>query len=99
MMFAFMVPFAIGGIAMPAIQGIISNRVPANEQGEMQGAITSLISVTSIIGPVLMTELFYSFTQKNSPIYFPGVPFMMSAVLVTISLIIAAFTLKKIVSN
>lgn len=99
MMFAFMVPFALGGIAMPAIQGIISNRVPANEQGEMQGAITSLISVTSIIGPVLMTELFYSFTQNNSSLYFPGAPFMMSAILVTISLAIAMFTLKKIVSS
>jgi DHA1 family tetracycline resistance protein-like MFS transporter len=99
MMFAFMVPFALGGIAMPAIQGIISNRVPANEQGEMQGAITSLISVTSIIGPVLMTELFYSFTQNNSSLYFPGAPFMMSAILVTISLAISMFTLKKIVSS
>jgi DHA1 family tetracycline resistance protein-like MFS transporter len=97
MMFAFMVPFALGGIAMPAIQGIISNRVAANEQGEMQGAITSLISVTAIVGPVLMTELFYFFTQKNSSIYFPGAPFIMSSVLVAISLIIAAFTLKKIV--
>jgi DHA1 family tetracycline resistance protein-like MFS transporter len=91
-----MVPFALGGIAMPAIQGVISNRVPNNEQGEMQGAITSLISVTSIIGPVLMTELFYSFTQNTSSLYFPGAPFMMSAILVAISLCIAAFTLKKI---
>ncbi|MBI3520247.1 MAG: TCR/Tet family MFS transporter [Bacteroidetes bacterium] len=96
MMFAFMIPFALGGIAMPAIQGVISNRVPDNEQGEMQGAITSLISITSIIGPVLMTELFYSFTQNNAALYFPGAPFMMSAILVAISLFIAAFTIKKI---
>lgn len=99
MMFAFMVPFALGGIAMPAIQGIISNRVPNNEQGEMQGAITSLISVTAIIGPVLMTELFYTFTQSTASVYFPGAPFMMSAILVTISLIIAAFSFKKILRH
>jgi DHA1 family tetracycline resistance protein-like MFS transporter len=89
----------LGGIAMPAIQGIISNRVPNNEQGEMQGAITSLISVTAIIGPVLMTELFYTFTQSTASVYFPGAPFMMSAILVTISLIIAAFSFKKILRH
>jgi DHA1 family tetracycline resistance protein-like MFS transporter len=44
-----------------------------------------------------MTELFYTFTQSTASVYFPGAPFMMSAILVTISLIIAAFSLKKIV--
>ncbi len=42
MMFAFMIPYALGGIAGPSLQGIISNEVPANEQGELQGALTSL---------------------------------------------------------
>ncbi len=50
MMFAFLVPYCLGGIAGPALQGIISGQVPANEQGELQGGLTSLISVTSIIG-------------------------------------------------
>ncbi|MBL7936074.1 MAG: TCR/Tet family MFS transporter [Bacteroidia bacterium] len=99
MMFAFMVPFALGGLAMPAIQGVISNQVPNNEQGEMQGAITSLVSLTAIIGPLLMTNLFYYFTQKTSLIYFPGAPFMMGAILTVISLLIAVKLLGRAVAH
>lgn len=95
MMFAFMIPFALGGLAMPAVQGVISNQVPANEQGEMQGAITSLISLTAIIGPLLMTNLFYYFTQNQSPLYFPGAPFMMGAILTLISIGILTATISK----
>lgn len=95
MMFAFMVPYALAGIAGPAMQGIISSQVPANAQGELQGAMTSLMSVTSIIGPLLMTGLFSYFTSMNAPIYFPGAPFMMGAVLTVFSVGIAAFSLKK----
>lgn len=51
MMFAILVPYCLGGLAGPTLQSLISNQVPANEQGELQGALTSLISITSIIGP------------------------------------------------
>jgi DHA1 family tetracycline resistance protein-like MFS transporter len=94
MMFAFMVPYALGGIAGPAIQGIMSGKVPPSEQGELQGALTSLMSVTSIIGPLLMTSLFAYFTTKSAPFYFPGAPFMMGAVLTVFSVIIAFRSLR-----
>ena len=67
MMFAFTVVYCLGGIAGPALQGIISTQVPANEQGELQGALTSLMSVTSIIGPPLMTNTFSYFTNSHAP--------------------------------
>ena len=51
MMFAFLIPYCLGGICGPALQAVISNHVPPNEQGELQGALTSLMSVTTIIGP------------------------------------------------
>lgn len=76
MMFAFLVPYCLGGIAGPALQGIISGQVPANEQGELQGTLTSLISLTSIIGPPLMTNLFAYYTGENAPFYFPGAAFL-----------------------
>lgn len=98
MMFAFMIPFALGGLAMPAIQGVIANQVPANEQGEMQGAITSLISLTAIIGPILMTELFYRFTKDETNVYFPGAPFMMGAFLTLISIFVCVRSLNKAVA-
>lgn len=99
MMFAFMIPYALGGIAGPAVQGILSGKVPSNEQGELQGALTSLMSLTSIVGPILMTGLFAFFTAKTAPVYFPGAPFMMGAVLTVISLIITYVALNKLYRN
>lgn len=95
MMFVFMVPFAFGGLAGPSLQGIISGQVPANEQGELQGALTSLISLTSIVGPLLMTNLFSYFTAENAPVQFPGAPFLMGAFLSLVSMMLAMRSLFK----
>jgi DHA1 family tetracycline resistance protein-like MFS transporter len=89
MMFAFMGVYALGGITGPSIQGIISNQVPANAQGEVQGALTSLASTTSMIGPLIMTNLFSYFTASTAPVYFPGAPYVLSAVLTLISAYLA----------
>lgn len=77
MMFVFLIPYCLGGIAGPALQSIISGHVPPSEQGELQGALTSLMSATSIVGPLIMTNLFAYFTRKNAPIYFPGSSFFL----------------------
>lgn len=82
MMFVVIIPFAMGGLATPALQGIISNEVPQNAQGELQGALTSLVSFSAIFGPPLMTNLFGFFTSDVTPIYFPGAPFLLAVVLV-----------------
>jgi MFS transporter, DHA1 family, tetracycline resistance protein len=95
MMFAFMIPYALGGITGPAIQAILSAKVPANEQGELQGALTSLISLTSVVGPILMTSLLAYFTSTASPFYYPGAPFMMGAVLTLFSFGIAYVSLRR----
>jgi DHA1 family tetracycline resistance protein-like MFS transporter len=94
MMFAFCTVYCLGGIAGPAIQGIISSHVPSNEQGELQGALTSLMSATSIVGPLLMTNLFSYFTRPSAPVYFPGAPFLMGAVLFLASTILSYRSLK-----
>lgn len=99
MMFAFMVPYALGGLGMPAVQAVISNKIPANEQGEIQGVLTSLISLTAIIGPLLMTNLFYFFTQDSAPVYFPGMPFMMGAALTVVCLLIAIKAIPKAMAH
>lgn len=95
MMFAFLIPYALGGIAGPSLQGIMAGQVNSNEQGELQGALTSLISVTSIVGPPVMTNLFAYFTSSASSIYFPGAPFLMGAVLSLISSLLARRSLKR----
>ena len=95
MMYAILVPYCLGAITGPALQGIISNQVQANEQGEMQGGLTSIASITAIIGPPLMTNLFSFFTASNAPIYFPGVPFLTGAILCLISLLLAMRSLAN----
>lgn len=95
MMFAFLVPYCLGGIAGPALQAILAGHVPRNEQGELQGALTSLMSLTSIFGPLIMNNLFYYFTKPTAPVYFPGAPFLLGAILMLGSAIIAYYVLRQ----
>ena len=95
MMFVFLIPYCLGGIAGPAIQSIISGNVPKNEQGELQGVLTSLMSATSIVGPLLMTNLFAWFTRPEGDIKFAGAPFFAGAILMLISAVIAVRSMKK----
>ncbi|CAN5763662.1 tetracycline resistance MFS efflux pump [soil metagenome] len=94
MMFVFLIPYCLGGIAGPALQSIISGNVPANEQGELQGALTSLISLTSIVGPPVMTGLFSYFTRPGAPVHFSGAAFLLGSVLMLASAFIAYRTLR-----
>ena len=94
MMFAFLIPYCLGGISGPGLQAIISGSVPANEQGELQGSLTSVISITSIVGPLVMSNLFAFFTGPIAPFYFPGAPFMLAAVLMLLSCLFAYKALR-----
>jgi DHA1 family tetracycline resistance protein-like MFS transporter len=84
MMYVFMVPFGLGGIAGPALQSLITQQVGPDEQGELQGGLTSLQSVTTILGPLLASNLFAHFTSTSASIYFPGAAFFMAGVLVVV---------------
>lgn len=95
MMFVFLIPYCLGGIAGPALQSIISGHVPPNEQGELQGALTSLMSATSIIGPPLMTNLFAYFTKSTAPVYFPGAAFLLGAIFMMASALWAYYALRS----
>ena len=95
MIFAFVIPLSLGGISGPALQGIMTNNIPDNEQGEFQGGMTSLISLTAILGPLLMTNLFSFYTSDKAGIYFPGAPFVLGATLSVCGLIIAIKFLSK----
>ena len=96
MMFAFTAIYALGGLAGPAMQGAISGQVPPTEQGELQGTLTSLISATGVVGPLLMTSLFTFFTSKAAPVYFPGMPFLVGAALALLALLVAAGSLRRL---
>jgi DHA1 family tetracycline resistance protein-like MFS transporter len=86
MMFAAIFPFALIGIAQPALRGMMANRVPADAQGELQGAIGSLMSLTMIVSPLIMTQLFGYFSSDAAPLYFPGASFFAAGVLALVAL-------------
>jgi len=95
MMFVFMIPYCLGGIAGPALQAILAGHVPRNEQGELQGALTSTVSLTSIIGPLTMTNLFAWFTKPGAAVHFSGAPFLLGSILLLASALIAYSVLKN----
>jgi MFS transporter, DHA1 family, tetracycline resistance protein len=95
MMFAFLVPYCLGGICGPSLQSVISGHVPSNQQGELQGALTSLMSLTTIIGPLIMNSTFSYFTSSKAPFYFPGIHFMIGAVCMLLSIFITYRVLNK----
>lgn len=95
MMFLFLVPYCLGGIAGPSLQAVISGHVQPSHQGELQGALTSLMSMTNIIGPIMMAATFNYFTSDKAPFYFPGMHFLIGAVCMLMSTIIIYRVLSR----
>lgn len=84
---------APGAIALPALQGILSQIAPDDAQGELQGVLASLASVSMIVGPLLMTQLFALFTGVSAPFHLPGAPFVLAAGLMALGL--AVFSARR----
>lgn len=95
MMFVFLIPYCLGGIASPSLQSVISGHVQPGNQGELQGALTSLMSLTTIIGPLIMNNSFAYFTSGKAPFYFPGIHFLIGAVCMAMSIVIAYRVLSR----
>ena len=72
---------ALGSMAGPALQGIMSRTAPDDQQGELQGTVTSINAVATILAPLMVTQTFWFFTLDSAPFYLPGAPFLLSAAL------------------
>ncbi|MEM7656266.1 MAG: TCR/Tet family MFS transporter [Bacteroidota bacterium] len=95
MMFVFMIPFAAGGIATPNLQSYLASQVEDDQQGELQGGLTAIQSLTTIFGPLIMTGIFFYTTQDDTPFFFPGSAFLLAAILVAVSFSIAFVVLRR----
>jgi MFS transporter, DHA1 family, tetracycline resistance protein len=80
---------ALGGIANPAVQSVMSRQVGPSSQGELQGAVASLASIAAIVSPIFMTQLFSYYSAPGAPVVFPGAPYLVSGVLVLGCVLIA----------
>lgn len=111
MVYAIIAFSALGGLAQPSLQGIMSRTMPADAQGELQGAIGAVASISMILGPPIMTQIFAAFSAPNqpfvvagvtllsngAPFYFPGAPFVFSSVLEVFALVILFLAFRRIV--
>ena len=99
LLYLFLIPYALGGISGPTLQGIVSNQVPENQQGNLQGSITSLNSLTTIVGPLMAGGIFTIFADKSFPYYFPGAPYIAAGFFLLISTFIVKMGVDRIPDN
>jgi DHA1 family tetracycline resistance protein-like MFS transporter len=79
-------PFAaFAGLYGPALNNMMSSRLPANEQGELQGAIGAAQGLALMVGPLMMSGLFYIFAKDGFEFYNPGAPFYLASALAILS--------------
>ncbi|MEL6450183.1 MAG: TCR/Tet family MFS transporter [Pseudomonadota bacterium] len=90
---------AVGGVITPALQGIMSKAVGDDQQGELQGALTSVSALAMIVSPMVMTYVFYAFTGPAAPAYVPGAPFFLSGVLMVAGLAVFLRAGKNLASR
>ncbi|HEX9311046.1 MAG TPA: TCR/Tet family MFS transporter [Gemmatimonadaceae bacterium] len=81
MMFAALSGWFFGAIVMPTVNALMSHRIARDAQGELQGAVAGLFSLSAILGPPLMSHLFARFTAPDSTFHVPGAPFLAAAML------------------
>jgi DHA1 family tetracycline resistance protein-like MFS transporter len=86
---------SLWGVSSPATQSMITRQVAADEQGRAQGALSSLQSLTGILGPGLYTTVFAYFIGEDAPLYAPGAPFLVASALVVCALIAAVFAAPR----
>jgi len=86
MMYPIIAVGALQGFVTPSLQSIMSAHVPANAQGELQGALGSMSGLVAILSPPFMTQLFAHFSSGHGVIYFPGAPFFAAAIFTLLAL-------------
>jgi MFS transporter, DHA1 family, tetracycline resistance protein len=97
MMYVIILPYALSGISDAGIRSIVSGQTARNEQGELQGIFTSLMSVAEVIGPLFMFWVFYKTTPlaKENPIWY-GSPFFVGGVIALVALVILRWVFSHV---
>ncbi len=98
MMLAWLSTWLLGAMVMPSTNALMSHRIPHDAQGELQGAVASLFSLSSILGPPLMTQLFGRFSASSAPLQVPGAAFFAAAALAGIAFCIYGITTRRAVA-
>ncbi len=92
MVYAVVAATCLEALADPPLRSLAAAKVPPSAQGELQGAMTSLFSITAIVTPLLYTGIFSWFTGPNAPVTFGGAPYVLGGIFIALAL--AAFLAK-----
>jgi len=96
MVYAIMLAAGLSFLTGQATQGLLSRQVGDDEQGTLQGALSSLASLTGIVGPILATSLFAYFTRPQASVQVPGAPFFLASALDAVALLISIRALARL---
>ncbi len=89
----FLIPIsALGAVVAPAMQSFMSRAAGNDQQGELQGVLSSIAALSMIISPLVMTQAFFWFTRDGASLFLPGAPFLVATVLMGASLVIFTVT-------
>ena len=94
-LYASMAVWVLMALSGPSLNAIMSRQVGHDEQGELQGALASLGSLTSVAAPPILSNLFGYFTSTAAPIYFPGAAFFAGSVFLALSALAFAWIRKR----
>jgi MFS transporter, DHA1 family, tetracycline resistance protein len=96
MMYVIIFPFALQGLAVPAAQALLTREVKPSEQGELQGSLSSLQGLSSVVGPLISSALFARFAPLGASPRFPGMPFLAAAGLNVLGLVLALLLFARL---
>jgi DHA1 family tetracycline resistance protein-like MFS transporter len=91
MVYAWMLTWLVVCLAYPSMNALMSRQIPPSAQGELQGGVASIYSLSSIVGPPIMTQLFGYFSSARAPFRFPGAAFAASALMALASVALLVF--------
>jgi MFS transporter, DHA1 family, tetracycline resistance protein len=94
MMYLVGLSTCIFALTYPSMNALASQQIPANAQGELQGAVACLYSLSAIVGPPLMTQVFGYFSRANAVVHFPGAAFATAALLTAACAVLFARALR-----
>ncbi len=80
---------ALWGLSAPPMQGMMTRHVTSSEQGQLQGALSSLRGIAFMIGPLVFTNVFASFIGANRDWHLPGAPYLLAALMIAGSMLMA----------
>lgn len=92
LIFFFLPVSGFASVSGPALNGLMSNATPDNQQGELQGVIAAVSAISMGVTPMIMTGVFWAFTHQGAPIYLPGAPFILSGMLMIVCIAMLART-------